>query len=125
MLPAQSPVLTFILLPVLAGSGRGNFTDARGPLAAFNNPTSMAVLYGASEEEDVLVVADTGNNVLRGVRIVDGETITLAGTGVAGTSTPCMRLCTHFETSGTERVGCRTELMEPHIVLTERDVVLA
>ncbi|MBU1177963.1 VCBS repeat-containing protein [Patescibacteria group bacterium] len=48
--------------------------------ARFNNPTGIAI----SPDNTYLYVADTANNRVRKVRISDGQTSLLAGSGVAG-----------------------------------------
>ncbi len=58
----------------LAGSSRG-FSDESGEKAKFDTPCGVAILQDRS-----LLIADTGNRRLRQV-LLDGTTITVAGTG--------------------------------------------
>jgi hypothetical protein len=61
----------------LAGNGTQGDTDALGSAARFNNPKSVAIL-----DETTLLVADTGNNKLKTVNKITGETRTFAGNGL-------------------------------------------
>ncbi|WP_442490338.1 thioredoxin-like domain-containing protein [Kineococcus mangrovi] len=63
------------------GTGERGLTD--GPAARFAGPQGLALLPAGLAREvgyDV-VVADTGNHALRGVRLADGDVRTVAGTG--------------------------------------------
>ncbi|MBS0576824.1 MAG: redoxin domain-containing protein [Proteobacteria bacterium] len=60
------------------GTGAAEFNDGTIHSAAFRNPR------GISLSRDILFVADTGNNALRRVRVVDGDVLTIVGTGRAG-----------------------------------------
>lgn len=62
---------------VLAGSGEGH-ADGTGAAASFNTPSGIALDAGGN-----LIVADTGNHVIRKVSMA-GVVTTLAGSGVAG-----------------------------------------
>lgn len=60
----------------LAGNGTQGDSDAAGSASRFNNPKSVAIL-----DETTLLVADTGNNKLKTVNKITGETRTFAGNG--------------------------------------------
>lgn len=60
------------------GTGTAEYNDGTISAAAFRRPTGLALV------RDILFVADTGNNALRRVRIVDGDVFTLVGGGRAG-----------------------------------------
>ena len=62
---------------VLAGNGEG-FIDGPGAAAAFHTPSGIALDTAGN-----LLVADTGNHVIRKVTM-EGVVTTLAGTGAAG-----------------------------------------
>ncbi|MGH9803270.1 MAG: IPT/TIG domain-containing protein, partial [Blastocatellia bacterium] len=62
-----------------AGDGTAGFTNGQGSAARFNNPKGVAV-----DNLGNILVADTGNHVVR--RITSGSVITLAGDGTAGTT---------------------------------------
>ena len=65
------------------GSGARGRTDGAAEDASFSEPAGLALLPDAVAAEvgyDV-VVADTVNHLLRGVRLADGRVTTLAGTG--------------------------------------------
>lgn len=65
---------------VLAGGGGAGFADGTGAAALFNAPHGLAL----STDRTTLYVADTGNDVVRGVNVATGQVITLAGqAGVA------------------------------------------
>ncbi len=55
------------------------FADGVGAAARFSNPTGLAVLPAVGPGSDVLVVADQGNNVVRGVDTSTGEVFLIAG----------------------------------------------
>lgn len=57
------------------GSGNPGHWDARGTEAGFRDPIGLA-LY-----KDFLFVADTGNHVIRRVRLMSGDVETIAGNG--------------------------------------------
>jgi thiol-disulfide isomerase/thioredoxin/streptogramin lyase len=59
------------------GTGERGFTDCP---ARFSEPQGLLLLPEPAEDHDV-VVADTVNHALRGVRLADGAVTTLAGTG--------------------------------------------
>jgi len=65
------------------GSGQRGRADGSGERAAFSEPAGLAVLPEevASEVGYDVVVADTVNHLLRGLRLSDGHVSTLAGTG--------------------------------------------
>ena len=63
----------------IAGSSRG-YVNGFGDQAKFNTPTGIAVMPDGS-----LLVADTGNRVLRRIE-ANGNTSTFAGTGEAGSA---------------------------------------
>ncbi|GMU42651.1 MAG: redoxin domain-containing protein [Xanthomonadales bacterium] len=58
------------------GSGNPGHWDARGTEAGFRNPIGLALW------KDFLFVADTGNHVLRRVRLLSGDVETIAGNGM-------------------------------------------
>ena len=65
------------------GSGRPGFASGTSAAATFNEPNGLCLLPEDIREQvgyDV-VVADTVNHALRGVRLKDGRVRTLAGTG--------------------------------------------
>ena len=65
------------------GSGERGLVDGAGDEARFAEPNGLCLVPSPSRERlgyDV-VVADTVNHVLRGVRLADGLVTTLAGTG--------------------------------------------
>jgi thiol-disulfide isomerase/thioredoxin len=65
------------------GSGARGRADGPAELASFNEPQGMALLppsVAVTVGYDV-VVADTVNHLLRGVRLADGAVTTVAGTG--------------------------------------------
>ena len=65
------------------GSGSRGRTDGPADVAELNEPNGLCLLPGEVAEQvgyDV-VVADTVNHLLRGVRLSDGHVTTLAGTG--------------------------------------------
>lgn len=64
------------------GSGNPGLWDGRNQEAGFNEPQGLALL------KDALYVADTGNHVLRRIRLLSGEVETIAGTGVCGYDVP-------------------------------------
>jgi sugar lactone lactonase YvrE len=53
---------------VLAGSGARGYDDGTGTLATFKAPHSIS----RSVDGETLFVADTGNNVIRAVALVNG-----------------------------------------------------
>lgn len=60
------------------GSGNPGHWDARGTEAGFRDPVGLAL------GREHLFVADTGNHVIRRIRLMTGEVETLAGTGQWG-----------------------------------------
>ncbi|WP_100445082.1 NHL domain-containing thioredoxin family protein [Glycomyces xiaoerkulensis] len=68
---------------VRAVIGTGARGRADGPEPEFNEPQGLALLPGPVAERVGydLVVADTVNHLLRGVRLADGSVATVAGTG--------------------------------------------
>ncbi len=60
------------------GSGNPGFWDGRGQDAGFNAPTGLALI------QDALYIADCGNHAIRRVRLLNGDTDTIAGTGQVG-----------------------------------------
>lgn len=65
------------------GSGQRGRADGELQDASFNEPSGLAVLPAevAAEVGYDVVVADTVNHLLRGVRLGDGAVVTVAGTG--------------------------------------------
>jgi thiol-disulfide isomerase/thioredoxin len=68
---------------VKIGSGERGRADGVRPAAQFNEPQGLCLLppHVAEVAGYDLVVADTVNHLLRGVRLADGEVSTVAGTG--------------------------------------------
>ena len=63
----------------LAGAcGTSGFADGSASKARFNSPNGLAVMG------TYLLVADTGNNVIRAVLMATGSVITIAGSGTPG-----------------------------------------
>jgi len=58
----------------------GEFDTGQGSCAYFNNPAGIAI----SPDNQYLYVTDTGNNRIRKVKISDGQTTLIAGSGAAG-----------------------------------------
>ncbi len=65
---------------LVAGSGDAGFVDGTKKGASFNRPFGIDI----SANGKFLYVADTNNHALRKVRISDGETTTITGTGSSG-----------------------------------------
>src|SRR5438067_8171874 len=65
------------------GSGRPGRADGAADVAEFNEPQGLCLLppHVAEIAGYDLVVADTVNHLLRGVRLADGEVTTVAGSG--------------------------------------------
>jgi thiol-disulfide isomerase/thioredoxin len=65
------------------GSGARGLTSGPPAVAEFNEPNGLCLLPSdvAKQVGYDVVVADTANHVLRGVRLVDGRVRTVAGTG--------------------------------------------
>ncbi len=61
----------------LVGNGTSGDTDGIGSIARFNGPKSIAIL-----DDSTLLIADTGNNKLKTVNKLNGETKTFAGDGL-------------------------------------------
>ena len=66
------------------GTGERGRTDGAADVAQFNEPYGHAILPAdvAAQVGYDVVVADTGNHLLRGLRLADGTVRTIAGTGV-------------------------------------------
>jgi thiol-disulfide isomerase/thioredoxin len=62
------------------GSGERGRTDGPADVASFNEPQGLCLLPPGTADYDV-VVADTVNHLLRGLRLETGEVVTVAGTG--------------------------------------------
>ena len=62
------------------GTGERGRTDGLLDVAAFSEPQGLCVLPEGTADYDV-VVADTVNHLLRGLRLETGEVVTVAGTG--------------------------------------------
>jgi DNA-binding beta-propeller fold protein YncE len=60
------------------GSGNPEFLDGPGHEASFNAPHGLALAH------DMLYVADTGNNAVRRIRLLNGQVDTIAGSGRRG-----------------------------------------
>jgi sugar lactone lactonase YvrE len=60
------------------GSGSPGFLDGTSAECSLQSPRGLVVI------KDMLYVADTGNHALRRIRLLDGDTDTLAGNGRAG-----------------------------------------
>jgi len=65
------------------GSGQPGLQDGPAGQAAFNHPHGLA-LHSGGPAGSTLYVADTGNNVLRAIRLESGQVETIAGTGRKG-----------------------------------------
>src|SRR5207253_498147 len=65
------------------GSGRRGRADGAAEVAEFNEPQGLFLLppHVAEIAGYDLVVADTANHLLRGVRLADGAVSTVAGSG--------------------------------------------
>ena len=61
------------MVSTLAGSGRAGFVDGIGSEARFHKPSAIALW------QQTLLVADTGNNVIRGVDVVSSAARLVAG----------------------------------------------
>ncbi|MFI7545614.1 NHL domain-containing thioredoxin family protein [Actinoplanes sp. NPDC049599] len=62
------------------GTGERGRADGPAELASFNEPQGLCLLPTGTADYDV-VVADTVNHLLRGLRLETGEVVTVAGTG--------------------------------------------
>ena len=71
------------------GSGQRGRADGEPAVASFSEPQGLCLLppHTAEIAGYDLVVADTVNHLLRGVRLADGEVTTIAGTGKPWRST--------------------------------------
>jgi DNA-binding beta-propeller fold protein YncE len=63
------------------GGGTADFIDGAGSAAAFRYPRGLAL------GRDVVYVADTGNHALRRIRLLDGDVMTVIGSGQSGQPT--------------------------------------
>ncbi|HEU0042029.1 MAG TPA: NHL domain-containing thioredoxin family protein, partial [Jiangellaceae bacterium] len=65
------------------GTGERGLADGAPDVAQFNEPQGLALLPAEFQEQlgYEVIVADTVNHVLRGVRLADGQVTTIAGTG--------------------------------------------
>ncbi len=72
----QGNVTTF------AGTGLVGFRDAQGTNAAFDRPIGLAI----DTISNLLYVADSRNNAIRTVNLTNGNVVTLAGSGQAGST---------------------------------------
>lgn len=70
---------TYEVLEVI-GTGRRGFDDGDFETATFNTPQGMAL------RDNVLYVADTNNAAIRAIDLDTQQVVTIAGTGVRGTS---------------------------------------
>ncbi len=70
---------TYEVLAVI-GTGRRGFDDGDFDSATFNTPQGMAL------RDTVLYVADTNNSAIRAIDLDAQQVVTIAGTGVRGTS---------------------------------------
>jgi sugar lactone lactonase YvrE len=79
----QTPTATYTpltnVVSTLAGSGSAGSTNGTGAAASFNNPEGIVYSMAGG----VLYVADTGNNLIRGVS-TSGVVWTVAGSGASG-----------------------------------------
>ncbi len=62
------------------GTGERGRADGPAEVASFSEPQGLCLLPEGTADYDV-VVADTVNHLLRGVRLATGEVVTVAGTG--------------------------------------------
>ncbi len=70
----------------VAGSGNAGMSDAKGALAQFNKPWGMALdLVGN------LLVADSGNHLVRVITLDDGAVATYAGKGIGKGDGPALQ----------------------------------
>ena len=71
---------------LFAGNGTKGYSGDHGPAdrAQLCGPTDLAFFLGGVLGENYLYIADTGNHVIRRVRLSDGEISTVAGTGRDG-----------------------------------------
>ncbi len=76
---AERRLATNYQVTTIAGSGLAGIADGTSNTVLFNNPLGIA--WGDGN----LYVADTGNRRIRRVSVT-GETVTIAGTGVSGSS---------------------------------------
>jgi serine/threonine-protein kinase len=67
------------MVTTVAGSGLPGFRDGMGDLARFDRPTGLAL-----DPRGNLVVSDSGNNRIRGIKLPEGTVTTLAGRGNPG-----------------------------------------
>ncbi|MBS0194865.1 MAG: redoxin domain-containing protein [Proteobacteria bacterium] len=88
------------------GTGVAEYNDGTIHAAAFRQPRGLSLM------RDILFVADTGNNALRRVRLVDGDVFTIAGAGRAGQPV-----------GGTLDLGKRVALNQPWDVAATDDRV--
>ncbi|MHB1064088.1 MAG: NHL domain-containing thioredoxin family protein [Georgenia sp.] len=99
------------------GTGERGRTDGAADVARFSEPNGLTLV--PTELRDRLgydvVVADTVNHLLRGVRLVDGTVTTLAGTGAqfmvggpdngTGTDPRALRLSSPWDVTWSEAAG--------------------
>jgi hypothetical protein len=76
------------MVRLIAGNGTRGYSGDHGPAqsAQLNEPMDLAMVNGGLLGESYLYIADTGNHVIRRVRLSDHEIWTVAGTGEAGFS---------------------------------------
>lgn len=80
----DASLATSYSVTTLAGTGTAGSVDGPSLGASFNSPYQIALLGNSVASGSVLVVADSGNNKIRMVDLVDGNVTTIAGTGTAG-----------------------------------------
>lgn len=118
------------------GSGERGRTDGAADVARFNEPNGLALvpadLRGRLGYD--LVVADTVNHLLRGVRLADGQVTTLAGTGGqhmvggpdngSGTDPLALRLSSPWDVAWSDAAGAFVVAMAGNHTLWTFDPVV-
>jgi len=79
-------IITNVVQTFAGAAFEAGYADGIGAAARFSNPAGLDILPAAGTNgADLLVIADTGNNVVRGVDTGTGEVFLIAGVpGVAG-----------------------------------------
>ena len=71
------------IVTTLAGSSASGSSDGTGTSASFNSPQGVAVIPASAGAVAAVVVADTGNHLVRLVTLNTGVVTTLAGSGTS------------------------------------------
>ncbi len=74
------------VVTTVAGSGNAGLSDAKGVLAQFSSPWGMSLDVAGN-----LLVADSGNNRIRSIKLADGTVTTYAGKGQGKTDGPALQ----------------------------------